>query len=503
MPNLSRQVYVISDLHLGGVYAKDPASGDRGFRICTHAKDIAAFIGSLAERPKASPAIELVVNGDMVDFLAEHHEGAQPWKPFNPEPKEAVALLEAIVARDREVFDAMAAFLAAGHRMTVLLGNHDVELALPQVRAALRRLLDAEGRDFTFIHDGEAYLVGDALIEHGNDYDDWNRVNFAQLRRVRAMLSREQRDELDFFEPPAGSFMVAEVINPVKEHYRFVDLLKPETGACFPLLLALAPGYKPKLLNAAKNRARAMDTVARRAAAHEIGADISSQGGGEWAFGGDMGGPVSAPPPPPAEKDELSAALADVLGSEAREFTDAVEGPADAASAIGGDISSGGLASKLGWARLLFSSGTSDEAVRKRLPALLQALRATQGDRSFDRSVETGTEYLTAARKLAQGPVKHVIFGHTHLPKRVALPSGGYYLNSGTWADVLRFPEEMVSGTDDAVAMSQLEGFVEAMKTGDFSSFTLFHPTYVRLDVDDDGAVVAAELCDYEPGVRP
>ena len=59
------------------------------------------------------------------------------------------------------------------------------------------------------------------------------------LRELRALQSRRknlpawvQRD------PPPGSQLVASVLNKIKLNYPFVDLLKPETDAMFPLLLA-------------------------------------------------------------------------------------------------------------------------------------------------------------------------------------------------------------------------------------------------------------------------
>ena len=58
--------------------------------------------------------------------------------------------------------------LERGHRLTILLGNHDVELAMPWCGVNLESILRVEGRhDYHFIGNGEAYIVGDALIEHG------------------------------------------------------------------------------------------------------------------------------------------------------------------------------------------------------------------------------------------------------------------------------------------------------------------------------------------------
>src|SRR5580658_315329 len=98
MSTLLRQVYVISDLHLGGrpAAAGDPAS--RGFRMCTRGDALAGFIRSLAERPSGTTRTELVINGDFVDFLAETDKSGA-FVPFTRPAQEAAAKLEAIAAR--------------------------------------------------------------------------------------------------------------------------------------------------------------------------------------------------------------------------------------------------------------------------------------------------------------------------------------------------------------------------------------------------------------------
>ena len=178
--------------------------------------------------------------------------------------REAAAKLHAIIARDQErlLFDALSRFLDRGHRLVVLLGNHDTELALPDVRRTLVNELRITGRhDFQFVYDGEAYVVGDALIEHGNRYDKWNTVDHNSLRQLRSWQSRNQPEDTKHshqFVPSAGSHLVSDVINPIKSDYPFVDLLKPETAAVIPILLALEPGYRSRLLRIAKLWATAM-----------------------------------------------------------------------------------------------------------------------------------------------------------------------------------------------------------------------------------------------------
>src|SRR4051794_11921597 len=88
-----------------------------------------------------------------------------------------------IAGGDGVVFKALKKFVTSGHELTVLIGNHDIELSLPDVRDWLDAYL---GRGVTWLMDSEAYAVGDAVIEHGNAYDVANAVDHARLRLMRA-----------------------------------------------------------------------------------------------------------------------------------------------------------------------------------------------------------------------------------------------------------------------------------------------------------------------------
>lgn len=132
----ARTLYVISDLHLGGA-AK--------FRMMTHVDVLARFIDTIANA-HAPGTCELVINGDFVDFLAHDHGPPQHWKPFLYDAAQARACFDAIAGvedpestapEDAPVFDALARLLARGQRLTILLGNHDIELALPRDRKSV------------------------------------------------------------------------------------------------------------------------------------------------------------------------------------------------------------------------------------------------------------------------------------------------------------------------------------------------------------------------------
>lgn len=511
--------------------------------MCTRGDALGDFIARLAAQPHPG-SVELVINGDFVDFLAE--EGPDGFSPFTAEPAAAAAKLREIAAREAPVFAALGKLLGAGHRLTILLGNHDIELSLPEVRAELLRLLGAGGAArlgaLSFLYDGEGYAVGDALIEHGNRYDGFNVIDHDALRRVRSLQSRRQIvTEEDAFAPPAGSRLVCSVMNPIKKDYPFVDLLKPETEAVIPLLLALEPGYR-KLLGQIASflyEARKHEPVgARPVFRGEIGAfhapaagpvlrgdGAASRGAGPLIRGDISAAPPMAPPmappgapraPSPEEEGALVAALSAAMGSgEAAALLQdldseapappAARGPAPApAGVFRGDIGAvrsvapapSPWASALGFAQLLL--GRRSELGR-RLPALRRALRALKEDRTFDVGTEKAT-YLRAAQELADGGFRYVVFGHTHLRKDLALSpawdgKARRYLNSGTWADLIRLPEAPLQD-DDAAALAALEGFAEGLRRPD--QYVFFQPSYVRLDVGEDGLVREAALCEHD-----
>ncbi|BAM89495.1 unnamed protein product [Bradyrhizobium oligotrophicum S58] len=513
-----RSVFIISDLHLGGAYPDPPTAGARGFRLCTRADAIAQFVAERTAAIADSGPSEIVLNGDTVDFLAECDRpppAAATWSSFTADPQAAAEKFKSIVRRDRQVFEALSAYLDAGGRLTVLLGNHDIELSLPAIRDALRTALGVKAHhDFEFLFDGEAYIVGDALIEHGNRYDAWNQVDYDALRHVRSFQSRRLPIPEDYaFGPPPGSDMVTTVINPIKVDYPFIDLLKPETEAVVPMLLALEPGFRAQIGKVAMLLARSRRHGLRDAVTPRLGSDISANsplralegdnlaaGAYRGGLGGDIatGGPAEQPPRADAEQ-ALKLTLSAALGSEnAAAFLrdiDSQVAAIDPLAAISTDISAGETVRRVfGFAALLF--GRSSKPYTTRLPALLEAIRALQNTQAFDQDKETATEYLNAATDLAaKGGFRYVVFGHTHLAKRVPLANGGLYLNSGTWADVLRFPAETFRSESEA--LTALETFVDHMKSGDFSPYTVFTPTYVHLQVGTDGKVASAELLPF------
>lgn len=475
-----KEVFVISDLHVGGAAPTDNET--RGFQICTQTAILADFIYRLADRKDAD--IELVINGDTVDFLAERSFAA-----FTPNPVKAVAKLRQIVEREYQFFDSLKALLEAGHRLTILLGNHDIELALPDVRASFEQTIGAAGRNYRFIGNGEAYTIGtEVLIEHGNRYDEWNAVDYAALQELA--INQTRREKNNDFQPPKGSRMVEEVINPIKEKYRFIDLLKPETGAVMPILLALEPNYRNNIgkilsiyykLNTKQYSDSQQILVATRSLGLPEDRAVTEQELGDKLI-----------------EQELNKMLKE--DAEVAAFKESAGIDKQMATTEKGNLPAGErgfISTVVGFVDLLFRKNKSD--IDKRLPALYQALSALQTDHSFDPSRENLKEYLNAAQILANNGFKYILFGHTHFARKVALKKAGtYYFNSGTWADLMQIPADLLTADTEAVAFKLLLSFMSDIMGNKINQHVVFKPNYIHIKLNEEGHVSSIDLKQYE-----
>ncbi len=520
MTEAPRRVYIVSDLHLGGARADNP--GERGFQICTQTDALAEFISRLSARDAASTGEELVIAGDFVDFLAESDEfgpnGEPTWKALRDDDDVAAGLLQTVVSRSPEVFAALRRFVARGHTLTILLGNHDIELAYPRVRQALRKLLGVPASaGLRFIYDGEAYSVGDALIEHGNRYDGWNAIDYDALRRVCSLMSRGQAiPEKLRLHPPAGSQLVAEVMNPIKQSYPFIDLLKPESTAAIPLLLALEPGARGRLAKLAKLAIAAGEHKQSPPGLPTRSGDISATVPQTRTPAGD--GDLGFRAAPSDGDGELRELLGLAIGpTEVSAFLRELGGPKEPSLRDGALITRGGhgdiaarprgsepqssreskWAGGLSWAKLLLSGGGQREG---RLRALQVALRAFCDPSLFDLHQSPPNEPLYAAAQelLRPGRYRYVVMGHTHLARDLAPAGGGRYLNSGTWADLMRVPDE-VFDSDPRISDAALRLLVSDIAERRYERLILRQPTFVRLELHGD-QVQSASVEIYRSG---
>jgi UDP-2,3-diacylglucosamine pyrophosphatase LpxH len=426
-------VHVISDLHLGGA----EAAGDRpSFQMCSPQTQalLARFIDQLPDGTDATDS-HTVIAGDIVDFLAE-----EPFEAFTSDIGRAERKLHTILERTAPIWDALQRYVSKRNgALTLLLGNHDVELALPTIRQMLLNRL-GKGR-VSFIYDNEAFTLGPLLIEHGNRYDQWNAVPHDALRRMRSQLSRKQPVYPEFTELP-GSRMVKDLINPLKQRYAFIDLLKPEIAAVLPMLAALGAGSAKDIWTFFKNftRARAVDYDENRQPT--VPGYVAKQ----------------------TSSDESMFMLAQ-------------------------SIASGGTAGQMA------AGQPKPFAAEARRAALYKCFRAQSSlhREAFNLEIENDI-YLVPARATANAGFKVIIYGHTHHVKRIVLDDSSedfpVYLNTGTWADLMSVPAA-IWGTDEDLARDTLKRFVDDIEENQLANWRRSVPTYAKVEMEGDAVISA------------
>lgn len=495
---VNRHLFVISDLHLGG------SAGDgttRGFSLFTRRDRLVDWIDEIREeRPLPSGVHrELVINGDFLDFLSEEQSGPagrRSWSPFRGRPENALEVLARILEeREPEVFAALRRFVSDGHDLTVIVGNHDLELSLPPVRRALAEALDpGTGGRFQLLYDGESYRVGDVIVEHGNRQDLFNQVDHDRLHAWRIACSRGVFPDQSAFLPPLGSRFVAETLNPIKERFRFVDLLQPLTfEGHSALILALDPSRARDLRQVAPLVARASSRwvggQVHRLYGRFMGGDEErgyetdlGAGGPERGWRGDEEIPGAGAE---ASDDSLAEMWRDQLQLDEEVIRSLLEEPRRSA-----------LEESPYFADLSPERGEDFHEIptrssRPRTALLYSVLRGFAGRRRHRLDHETNQAFLDEARRLCDRPgISTVVFGHTHLPREVDLPGGGRYLNSGSWADYLELPNAFYDA-DPGSAQDRLADFVDDLEHNRLQDHIRCRPAAVELEVREGRRVSA------------
>ncbi len=428
-PQKFDELYVVSDIHMGG---------KPGAQIFNRGPRLAAFIDQIAsERPDGD--IALVLNGDIIDSLAEPNVTGY----VALDGDTAVAMMTRI-AEDpafAPVWTALAAFVKQARRHLVLVvGNHDIELALPIVEEWVRRRLadgDAAARSrLTFATHGGGFAcrVGTARVfcTHGNEVDEWNLVDYTLLGQLANALNAGRAADPARWKPNAGTRLVRDVMNLVKSQYPFVDLLKPETAAVAGVLMAIDKDtFKqidlsdafPILRDKVKGKlvVRRLlgpeSTTFESVAPHELADTMATELLGPslreavLASRGQVG--------PDADEDALLLSAGCLVAAGKR--------ASDTLIATDGVETLGGWDLVFGWVGIVGKV----EGLRRALVDWLSK------DSTYDPASTDDPTYAQIKERVADS-VDVVITGHTHLARALPLGGGRWYFNCGTWIRLLQ-----------------------------------------------------------------
>ncbi len=434
------ELHIVSDLHLGGTkHATDPR---HNFQIFDRADVFSACVDRLLRERKPGQ-MGFVVNGDLVDFLAEPNPKC--FDPFGAEQK----LMD--IAKRPEfvpVWDSLRKLAGTPDvTLVIVLGNHDIELALPCVRRRLLQILsngNAEAQKRVhLVFDGTGFRcrVGKAsvLCLHGNEVDEWNYLDYEKLREIARDIHID-RPVADW-TPNGGSELVIEVMNHIKKRFPFIDLLKPESVSVLgPTLMALDhPSINViKGLKAVKNGMEAFGRFAW--------ANVSRPSG----MLTDVGPMATARQP--GTSSESDRRLRKLLGEvnpwpittwrDDRAATHLCRAESNLRHGLNplDLITAEASEAQLGRWEAIWA------AIKRNPPheVLRLALERLISDQSFEVTYEDN--YFKQLDEAVGADVQFLIIGHTHFERAIVRPSHkGIYFNSGTWVRRIRFQPAMLA----------------------------------------------------------
>lgn len=234
----SQRYLVISDLHLADV--EDHADGWKYYKGSCYVPDAALaelFVG-FVEDAGPGDALTLILNGDIFDFdLVTSVPEDAPFKVDLLERRRCLRStaersawkLGRILADHPGFVEALAEYLAGGHTLVYVLGNHDRELHFPLVQERLLESIRAAGAARGHDPSGWAirfepwffYVPGQIYVEHGQQYDDYTAYRHVLTPTIQVgreeeivlpmgnLSNRYLMTKMGYFNPHASDFILS------------------------------------------------------------------------------------------------------------------------------------------------------------------------------------------------------------------------------------------------------------------------------------------------------
>lgn len=203
---------VISDLHLGRGRTIEGGATNSLEEFYFGSK-LAEFLHYYSSGEFRDCEIELIINGDFLNFLQVDYRGH-----FLTVITESISLekIKNIIAGHPEVFKALREFAhAPGRSVTYVVGNHDQCMLWPATRAYFEEVLQASVKFKNLV-----YFFDGVHIEHGHMHEAANRVD-----PKRFFLKKNLPEPI--LNLPFGSHFFVDFVLKLKRVYPHIDKVRP------------------------------------------------------------------------------------------------------------------------------------------------------------------------------------------------------------------------------------------------------------------------------------
>ncbi len=216
--DVQKVVLVISDLHLS---AGKMFKGKRNLLEDFHYdNELIDFLKYYSSGDYQDLDVELVINGDFLDFLAV------PYVEFFDDEfwseTAAMAKLRMIMSAHVGVLEALKKFLSTPHKKIVyIIGNHDAEFVFDSLKEEFLNYFGTLRENIVLTNSISTHVpVKGVFIQHGHQYE--RAHEFDQENAIVETLNGEK-----YFIPPWGSYYVTNVINKYKQERHFINAVRP------------------------------------------------------------------------------------------------------------------------------------------------------------------------------------------------------------------------------------------------------------------------------------
>jgi UDP-2,3-diacylglucosamine pyrophosphatase LpxH len=203
---------VISDLHLGSGRTLE-GGGTNSFEEFYFDAKLIEFFRYYNSGEYKDCEIELIINGDFLNFLQVDYRGH-----FLTVVTESVSIekIRNIVGGHREVFAALREFAATPNRsVTYIVGNHDQCMLWPGTRAYLNEVLQTSIKFKNLV-----YFFDGIHVEHGHMHEAANRLDPKKF-----FLKKNLPEPI--LNLPFGSHFFVDFVLKLKQVHPHVDKVRP------------------------------------------------------------------------------------------------------------------------------------------------------------------------------------------------------------------------------------------------------------------------------------